>query len=78
MNQPDKLPNLRAVLIWASKEEIDLKLYGRDSKTLSEGRVAYIGDDVVAILHNKDDKPDEFLRLDEITKITILGKRPHV
>ncbi|TFF83687.1 hypothetical protein EU524_02090 [Candidatus Thorarchaeota archaeon] len=78
MTQPEKLSNMRAVLVWASKSDCDLKFYGRDSSTLSEGRVAYVGDDVVAILHNKDDEPDEFLSLSEIVKITVLGERRHI
>ncbi|TFG10346.1 hypothetical protein EU538_02275 [Candidatus Thorarchaeota archaeon] len=78
MTQPEKLSNLRAVLTWASQEGCDLKFHGRNSSTLAEGRVAYVGDDIVAVLHNKDDKPDEFLCLNEIVKVTILGERKHI
>jgi hypothetical protein len=70
----DNVSALRKVLQKFMDSSERLRFFGNGMVILAEGFVAHVGDDVVSIKHHMKEEPDEFLRIDCIVKIAILGE----
>jgi len=65
---------LRSILQNASKTGERLRFYGPGMMIVAEGRVAFVGKDMVAVKHAESKEPDEFVSLECIIKVQVLGE----
>jgi hypothetical protein len=77
MSDFEKETTLRSVLIDAAKSGERMRFYGPGMMIIAEGRIAFVGEDVVGIKHGDTDDADEFVTLECIIKIQILGEYRH-
>ncbi|UCH05719.1 MAG: hypothetical protein JSW05_06025 [Candidatus Thorarchaeota archaeon] len=77
MSELERDSTLRSVLLEAAKSGERYRFYGAGMIILAEGVVAFVGDGIVGIRHHDKEKPDEFVVLDCITKVQVLGEYRH-
>jgi hypothetical protein len=79
MNMSDiqKDYTLRSILQDAAKSGERLRFYGPGMMIVAEGRIAFVGKEIVALKHNEGDKPDEYVNLECIIKVQVLGEYRH-
>lgn len=77
MSKFEKDATLRSVLLDAAKSGEQLRFYGSGMMIVAEGRVAFVGEDVVGLSHGKAEDADEFVRIECIIKVQILGEYRH-
>ncbi|MBN2228587.1 MAG: hypothetical protein JW779_03265 [Candidatus Thorarchaeota archaeon] len=77
MSEVQKDYTLRSILQNASKSGDRLRFFGPGMMIVAEGRVAFVGKEVVAIRHGDTDDPDEFVNLECIIKVQVLGEYRH-
>jgi len=68
---------LRSVLLDAVKSGDRLRFFGPGMMIVAEGTVAFVGKKVVGIKHGNTKEPDEFINLNCIIKIQVLGEYRH-
>jgi hypothetical protein len=77
MSKFEKEATLRSILLEAAKSEERLRFFGPGMMIVAEGRVAFVGEDVVGIRHGESDDADEYVNLECIIKVQILGDYRH-
>ncbi|MGD9397937.1 MAG: hypothetical protein PVJ05_15980 [Candidatus Thorarchaeota archaeon] len=77
MSDFEKDATLLSVLLDAAKSEERIRFYGPGMMIVAEGRVAFVGEDVVGIRHGETKDADEFVSLECIIKVQILGEYRH-
>jgi hypothetical protein len=77
MSDFERDSTLRTVLIEAAKSGDRLRFYSHGMTILAEGIVDFVGDDFVAIRHQDKDQADEFVLIECITKVQVLGEYSH-
>ena len=77
MSEFEKDSTLKSVLLEAAKSGERLRFYGAGMVILAEGVVAYVGDGIVGIRHHDKEKADEFIVMECITKVQVLGEYRH-
>jgi hypothetical protein len=77
MSEFENDATLRSVLLDAAKSGERLRFYGPGMMIVAEGRVAFVGEDVVGLSHGKSDEADEFVCIECIIKVQILGEYRH-
>jgi hypothetical protein len=68
------ISSLRAILTKLKDTGDRVRFFGNGMVILAEGFIAHVGDDIVSIKHHSKEEPDEFLRIDCIVKVSILGE----
>jgi hypothetical protein len=74
MSDFERDSTLRTILIEAAKSGDRLRFYSHGMTIIAEGFVAFVGDDVVGIRHHDKEEADEFVLIECITKVQILGE----
>ena len=74
MSDFERDSTLRTILIEAAKSGDRLRFYSHGMTILAEGFVAFVGDDVVGIRHHDKEEADEFVLIECITKVQVLGE----
>ncbi|MHA2024350.1 MAG: hypothetical protein ACW98U_00500 [Candidatus Thorarchaeota archaeon] len=77
MSKFEKDATLRSVLLGAAKSGERLRFYGPGMMIVAEGRVAFVGEDVVGLRHGDTNDADEFVSIECIIKVQILGEYRH-
>jgi hypothetical protein len=77
MSDFEKDATLKTILLEAAKSGKRMRFYGPGMLIIAEGLVAFVGDGVVAISHSKEEEPDEYVSLDCIIKIQVIGEYRH-
>jgi len=68
---------LRSVLLDAAKSGDRIRFYGPGMMIIAEGRVAFVGEDIVGLKHGDTEDADEFVSIECIIKVQILGEYRH-
>ncbi len=74
MSDFEKEATLRSVLLDAAKSGERMRFYGPGMMIVAEGQIAFVGEDVVGIKHGKTEEADEFVCIECIIKVQILGE----
>lgn len=77
MSDFEKDATLRSVLLDAAKSGERLRFYGTGMMIVAEGRVAFVGEDVVGLRHGETKDVDEYVCIECIIKIQTLGEYRH-
>lgn len=77
MSDFEKDATLRSVLLNAAKSGERLRFFGPGMMIVAEGRVAFVGEDVVGIKHGETNDADEFVCIECIIKVQTLGEYRH-
>jgi hypothetical protein len=77
MSDFEKDATLRSVLLDAAKSGERLRFYGSGMMIVAEGRVAFVGEDVVGLKHGNTEEADEFVCIECIIKVQTLGEYRH-
>ncbi len=68
---------LRSVLLDAAKSGDRIRFYGPGMMIIAEGRVAFVGEDIVGLKHGDTEDADEFVSIECIIKVQTLGEYRH-
>lgn len=74
MSEVEKDYTLRSILQNAAKSGERLRFFGPGMLIVAEGTVAFVGKEVVALKHGNTEEPDEFVNLNCIIKVQVLGE----
>ncbi|MFX1483664.1 MAG: hypothetical protein ACFFCP_10830 [Promethearchaeota archaeon] len=74
MSDSERDATLRSILRDAAKSGDRLRFYGHGMMIIAEGSVAFVGKDVVGLKHGKTEEADEFISIECIIKVQILGE----
>jgi hypothetical protein len=74
MSEFKKDTTLRSVLLEAAKSGERMRFYGPGMMIVAEGQIAFVGEDVVGLKHGRTEDADEFVCIECIIKIQILGE----
>ena len=77
MSDFEKDASLRSVLLDAAKSEERMRFYGPGMMIVAEGRIAFVGEDVVGLRHGDTKDADEFVCIECIIKVQTLGEYRH-
>ena len=77
MSEFEKDATLRSVLLEAAKSGERMRFYGPGMMIIAEGRIAFVGADVVGLKHGDTEDADEFISIECIIKIQTLGEYRH-
>lgn len=77
MSEFEKDTNLRNVLLEAAKTGERLRFYGPGMMIVAEGRVAYVGEDIVGLKHGDTEDADEYVSIECVIKVQIIGEYRH-
>ncbi len=77
MSDFEKDATLRSVLLNAAKSEERLRFFGPGMMIVAEGRVAFVGEDVVGLRHGETEDADEYVCIECIIKVQTLGEYRH-
>ena len=77
MSEIENDATMRSVLLEAAKSGERLRFFGPGMMIVAEGRVAFVGENVVGIRHGESDDADEYVSLDCLIKVQILGDYRH-
>ncbi|MFX1605076.1 MAG: hypothetical protein ACFFDD_04150 [Promethearchaeota archaeon] len=68
---------MRSVLLDAAKSGERMRFFGPGMMIVAEGRIAFVGKDIVGLKHGDTEDADEFVSLDCIIKVQTLGEYRH-
>lgn len=68
---------LRSVLLDAAKSGERMRFYGPGMMIIAEGRVAFVGEDIVGLKHGDTEDADEFVSIECIIKVQTLSEYRH-
>ncbi|MCF2138256.1 MAG: hypothetical protein K9W43_13575 [Candidatus Thorarchaeota archaeon] len=68
---------IKSVLRTAAERGTLLRFFGPSMVILAEGKVAYVGNGIVAIKRGSSDDPEEFLVINSIIKIQKIKERQY-
>lgn len=77
MSDFEKDATLRSILLEAAKSGERMRFYGPGMMIVAEGQIAFVGEDVVGLKHGKTEEADEFVCIECIIKVQILGEYRH-
>ncbi len=77
MSKFEKDADLRSVLLDAAKSGERFRFFGPGMMIVAEGRIAFVGTDIVGISHGDTGEADEYVTLTCIIKIQIIGEYGH-
>ncbi len=77
MSEFESEANLRSILLEAAKNDDRLRFFGPGMMIVAEGRVAFVGEDIVGLKHGDTEDADEYVSIECIIKIQILGDYRH-
>jgi len=77
MSEFENDATLRSVLLDAAKSGARLRFYGPGMMIVAEGHVVFVGEDVVGLRHGDTEDADEFVTIECIIKVQILGEYRH-
>jgi hypothetical protein len=77
MSDFEKDATLRSVLLDAARSGERMRFYGPGMMIIAEGRVAFVGEDIVGLKHGDTEDADEFVSIECIIKIQTLGEYRH-
>ena len=77
MSEFENNANLRSILLEAAKNDDRLRFFGPGMMIVAEGRVAFVGEDIVGLKHGDTEDADEYVSIECIIKIQILGDYRH-
>ena len=77
MSDFEKDATLRSVLLDAAKSGERMRFDGPGMMIVAEGRVVFVGEDVVGIKHGDTKDADEFVCIECIIKVQTLGEYRH-
>jgi len=77
MSEFENEATLRSVLLDAAKKGERLRFYGPGMMIVAEGRVAFVGKDVVGLRHGDTDDADEYICIECVIKIQLIGEYRH-
>ncbi|MGQ4872196.1 MAG: hypothetical protein ACP6IT_10240 [Candidatus Thorarchaeota archaeon] len=71
----EKKDTLRSVLERAADTRTRVRLFGNSMVILAEGKVAYVGENIVALKRDDPSPAEEFVALDSIVKVQHIKER---
>ena len=74
MSKLEKDATLRSVLLATAKSGERLRFYGPGMMIVAEGRVAFVGEDIVGLRHGDTEDADEYVCIECVIKIQVLGE----
>ena len=77
MSEFEKDVTLRSVLLDAAKSGERLRFYGPGMMIVAEGRIAFVGENVVGLKHGNTEDAYEFVCIECIIKVQNLGEYRH-
>ncbi len=77
MSELEKDATLRSVLLEAAKKGDRLRFFGPGMMIVAEGRVAFVGEDIVGLKHGETKDADEYIFIECVIKIQIIGEYRH-
>jgi len=77
MSEFENEATLRSVLLDAAKKGGRLRFYGPGMMIVAEARVAFVGKDVVGLRHGDTDDADEYVSIECVIKIQLIGEYRH-
>ena len=77
MSKLEKEATLRSVLLDIAKSGERLRFYGPGMMIVAEGRVAFVGEDIVGLRHGETKDADEYVCIECVIKIQIIGEYRH-
>ena len=77
MSEFEKGATLRSVLLEAAKKGERLRFYGPGMMIVAEGLVAFVGEDIVGLKHGDTKDADEYVCIECVIKIQIIGEYRH-
>jgi hypothetical protein len=77
MSEFENEATLRSVLLDAAKKGERLRFYGPGMMIVAEGHVAFVGKDVVGLRHGDTDDADEYICIECVIKIQLIGEYRH-
>lgn len=77
MSDFEKEATMRSVLLDAAKSGERMRFFGPGMMIVAEGRIAFVGKDIVGLKHGDTEDADEFVSLDCIIKVQTLGEYRH-
>jgi len=77
MSEFENEATLRSVLLDAAKKGERLRFFGPGMMIVAEGRVAFVGKDVVGLKHGDTKDADEYVCIECVIKIQVIGEYRH-
>ena len=77
MSEFEKETTLRSILLEAAKKEEHLRFFGPGMMIVAEGRIAFVGEDVIGLKHGDTEDADEFINIECVIKIQLIGEYRH-
>ncbi|MFX0107805.1 MAG: hypothetical protein ACFE7R_05960 [Candidatus Hodarchaeota archaeon] len=77
MSNIERNSTLKSILIEYAKSGERLRFYGHGMMILAEGTIDFVGDGVVGIKHQNKEKADEFVLIECLSKVQVLGEYGH-
>ena len=77
MSELEKETTLRSILLEAAKSGERLRFFGPGMMIVAEGRVAFVGEDIVGLRHGETDDADEYVSIECVIKIQVIGEYRH-
>ena len=77
MSEFEKDATLRSVLLEAAKAGERMRFFGPGMIIVAEGRVAFVGDDIVGLKHGDTKDADEYVCIECVIKIQSIGEYRH-
>ena len=77
MSKLEKEATLRSVLLETAKSGERLRFFGPGMMIVAEGRVAFVGEDIVGLYHGETKNADEYVCIECVIKIQIIGEYRH-
>ncbi len=69
MPEVDMITELRSVLVEASKSGKTVRFFGPTGNVIAEGKVASVGENIVALKQRDRDDPNEYILISCLTRI---------
>ena len=77
MSEFENDETLRSILLTAAKKGERLRFFGPGMMIVAEGRVAFVGRDVVGLKHGETEDADEYVCIECVIKIQVIGEYRH-
>ena len=77
MSELEKDATLRSVLLEAAKKGERLRFFGPGMMIVAEGRVVFVGEDIVGLKHGDTEDADEYVCIECVIKIQLIGEYRH-
>jgi hypothetical protein len=77
MSEFEKETDLRSILLDCAKNSERLRFFGPGMMIVAEGRVAFVGQDIVGLKHGDTEDADEYVSIECVIKIQLIGEYRH-